>query len=249
MDKHSFLLLEALRQGAGQVDGVRLYRSGKLPGLFAGRTREHAGVADQAVRDGLLEVVRVETRGKTTVEWVRVTPKGVDYLLQHESPVRALEDLRATIDAHRLGIPVWIAELRQEIENVQRRLAAEVEAISQRLERLSARALEAIQRLEQTRGPDVSSLPWAPPVLAYLQERQEAGLGSRCPLAELFAALHERQVELSLKDFHLGLRRLHERGLLQLLPDDGQGQPPTPEYGLLDGKAVYHHVALVSAPA
>jgi DNA-binding PadR family transcriptional regulator len=247
MDKHKFLLLEALRHGAGQPEGVRLYRSGKLAGLFAGRTREHAAVADQAVRDGLLEIARVETRGKTTVEWVRVTPKGIEYLLQHEAPTRALEDLRETIDAHRRGVPIWVAELREGIEMLQRRLANEVEAIGARLDRLSERALEAIQRLEQAHGSDPPSLPWAPPALSYLQEREEAGLGARCPLAELFAALKERQVELSLKDFHLGLRRLHERSLVQLLPDDGQGQPPAPEYGLIDANAVYHHVTRVVA--
>ncbi len=243
MDKQKFLLLQALRQGAGQPDGVRLYRSGKLPGLFAGRTREHAAVADQAVRDGLLEIIRVELRGKSAVEWAKVTPRGIEYLLQHESPVRALEDLRETIDAHRHGIPVWVAELRQGIAELQRRLTDEVEAISQRLDRLSERALEAIQRLEQAHGPDLSAVPWAPQALAYLEERHAAGLGERCPLAELYAALHERQVALSLTDFHLGLRRLHERGLVRLLPDDGQGQPPAPEYGLLEGNAVYHHVA------
>jgi hypothetical protein len=242
MDKHKFLLLEALRHGAGQNEGIRLYRSGKLPGLFAGRTREHAAVADQAVRDGLLEIVRVETRGKTTIEWVCVTPKGIEHLLQHDSPVRALEDLRETLDAHRQGVPVWVAEIRQELDNLQRRLANEVEAISQRLDRLAERALDAIQRLEQSHGPAVDSVPWGTQALAYLEERKTAGLGATCPLAELFGAMQQRQVELSLRDFHLGLRRLHDRDVLQLLPDTGQGPPPAPEYGLLDGNAVYHHV-------
>jgi hypothetical protein len=180
---------------------------------------------------------------------VAVTPKGVEYLLQHESPVRALEDLRETIDAQRLGVPIWVAELRKALEGLQRRLASEIEGISQRLDRLSERALEAIQRLEQARGPDVSALPWAPQALSYLEERQTAELGATCPLAELFTALHEREVILSLRDFHLGLRRLHDRGLVRLLPDDGQGQPPAPEYGLLDDNMVYHHVMRVEAAA
>jgi hypothetical protein len=249
MDKHKFLLLEALRHAAEHPDGVRLYRSGKLPGLFAGRTREHAEVADEAVRDGLLEIARVEMRGKTTVEWARATPKGVEYLLQHESPTRALEDLRETIDAHRRGLPIWVAELKQGIDELQRRLADQVEAISQRLDRLSDRAREAIERLEKSRGtPEVGTLAWGPQALAYLEHRQEAGLGATCPLADLFAALRQRDVKLTIKEFHQGLIRLNDRGLVRLLPEEANGQPPAPEYGLLEGTAVYHRVALAAHP-
>jgi hypothetical protein len=240
MDKHTFLLVEALRRGAEQPDGVRLYRSGKLAGLFEARTREQAAVADQAVRDGLLEIVRVETRGKTAVEWARVTPKGLDFLLHRESPARALADLRDALDAHRQGMPTWVAELRGSVEELQRRLAAEVESISARLDRLAERAAEAIQRLEQAQAP--AEVPWAAQVLSLLEDREAAGLGATTPLADVFVHLRQRQVELSLKDFHQGLRRLHDRGGVQLLPDHGDGHPPAPEYALLDGTVVYHHV-------
>jgi hypothetical protein len=254
MDKQQFILFEALRQGAGQPDRVRLYRSGKLPGLFPGRTREHAAVADQAVRDGLIEIVSVEVRGKTTVEWARVTPKGIEHLMQHESPVRALQDLRAVLESHRQRLPVWVAELQQQIEELQRRLATEVEAIGQRLDRLAERAREAIERLEQGRGPEAGTVPWGSEVLSLLEDRESAGLGASCSLAELFHALRQRRIELNLKDFHVGLRRLHEHGLVQLQPDNGATQPHAPEYGLLDGNSVYHSVvrasnAVASSPA
>lgn len=243
MDKHKFLLLEALRFGAGHPDGTRLYRSGKLAGLFAGRTGAHAAVAESALRDGFLEMVKVERRGKTAVEWVRVTPRGLEYLLHNDSPVRALEDLRSVLDAQRQGLPGWIADLRQQIDGLERRLSAEVEAIGARLDRLSARALEAIQRLEQGRDADVSSVPWARQALTHLEEREAAGLGAACALGDLFAALNGGEAALTLKDFHAGLRRLAERGLVRLLPDEGAGPPRAPEYGLLDGNGVYHRVA------
>jgi hypothetical protein len=62
MDKATAILLEALRQGAAASGEQRLYRSGKLPGLFAGRTSLHSEIASQAVRDGLLEMVRTEAK-------------------------------------------------------------------------------------------------------------------------------------------------------------------------------------------
>src|SRR5436309_3448963 len=115
MDKVTAILLEALRQGAAAGGEQRLYRSGKLPGLFAGRTTVHSELASQAVRDGLLEVVRTETKGK--------------------------------------------------------------------------------------------------------------------------------EESLTVKDFHVGLRRLHDRGALRLLPFEGPEGPPEPEYALLDGAAMYYFAA------
>src|SRR5271163_1949752 len=94
MDPVHSILLDALRTAAGHAGELRLYRSGKLPGVFPARTAAHAQAATQALRDGLIEVVRTETRGKTAVELVRVTPRGVDFVLQHDSPARAMDELR-----------------------------------------------------------------------------------------------------------------------------------------------------------
>ena len=63
-------LVEALKQALSDSAEHRLFRSGKLAGLFAGRAGVNAEAAAQALRDGLLEVTRTETKGKTTTEWV-----------------------------------------------------------------------------------------------------------------------------------------------------------------------------------
>src|SRR5262249_48332314 len=105
MDKVTETVVEALKQGMAEPGEQRLFRSGKLSGLFAGRGGVNATAAAQAVRDGLLEVIRNETRGKTVIEWVRVTPRGVDFVHNHESPVRALDELRAVLQATRDGVP------------------------------------------------------------------------------------------------------------------------------------------------
>src|SRR5437764_1102434 len=84
-DKLTEALVQALKQALAQPGEQRLFRSGKLPGVFAGRAGLNAEAAAQALRDGLLEVTRTETKGKTTTEFVRATPKGVEFLHQHES--------------------------------------------------------------------------------------------------------------------------------------------------------------------
>src|SRR5262249_27650214 len=87
-------VLEARRQARARRGEPRLYRSGKLDGLFPAGTGAAGCAAEVALRDGLLEVARTETRGKTAADWVRLTPRGVDFLHEHESPLRALHDLR-----------------------------------------------------------------------------------------------------------------------------------------------------------
>src|SRR5438132_1178455 len=121
MDKAQEILIEALRQGTTTAGEQRLYRSGKLPGLFAGRSSLHAEAAAQGVRDDLIEIVRTETKGKTVVEWVRVTPKGVQFVLERESPVRAMDELQALLRLNEQGFPGWVEELRRGIDEVGRR--------------------------------------------------------------------------------------------------------------------------------
>ena len=112
MDKATQILLDVLRQGTNGEGEQRLFRSGKLPGLFSGKTSLNAELAAQALRDGLIEMVRTETRGKTAVEWVRVTSQGTAFLVQHESPLKALEELHAVLRQNQEGLPAWFTELQ-----------------------------------------------------------------------------------------------------------------------------------------
>src|SRR6516164_6948424 len=61
-DKTTQTLIDALKQGMAEPGEHRLYKSGKLAGLFPGRTGAHIEAARQALRDGFLEVVRSETK-------------------------------------------------------------------------------------------------------------------------------------------------------------------------------------------
>src|ERR1051325_4839267 len=137
MDRVTETLLEALRQALAEPAEQRLYRSGKLEGLFPGRTGVNAAAAEQALRDGLLEVARTETKGKTVIEWVRLAPRGVDFLHDHESPVRALQDLRAALAANQQAVPLWLAEMRAGLQALDERLAADAQKWVQRLEALT----------------------------------------------------------------------------------------------------------------
>src|SRR4051794_25908874 len=76
-DKVTETLLVALKEGLARPGEHRLYKSGKLDGLFPGRSGANTEAAARALREGLIETVRTETKGKTIIDWVRVTPKAV----------------------------------------------------------------------------------------------------------------------------------------------------------------------------
>ena len=243
MDQRMFALLEALKVAAREGSEVRLYRRGQLPGLFAQRTRNHAEAAKQAIADGLLENTRIETVGKTSVEWVHITPKGFDYLLNSESPIRALEELRDVLALNEQGMPQWVAEMNTRISEHARKYVDEVQQMRRRLDELTRRVEQALERIETGKTNSPAPVAWTHDALDCLDRRQAVGLGPRCALADLFATLKEKHAELTIRDFHAGLKRLHEEHVLELFPSTGPGDTPGPEYALLDQAAVYYYGA------
>jgi hypothetical protein len=242
-DKITEVLLEALRRAIAEPAEQRLFRSGKFPGLFTGRTSVYTEAASRALREGLLEVVRSESKGKVTTDWVRPSPRGVLYVHEHESPLRALQDLRDLLCVSREGIPVWLAEMRHDLQALVAKVSGEAERWSHRLEVLSQRADEALRRADAgTERTNGAAVPWALDALTYLDRRQTGGAAAHCPLPELFAALRLQHDELSMTAFHDGLRRLADHRALQLYAFQGpSNELPQPEYALLDGATLLYY--------
>lgn len=246
MDRVTPLLLEALKQALAEPQEQRLFRSGKLAGLFRSRVGVSAAAAQRAVQEGLLEVTRTEPGGKLDIEWVHATPRAVDFVHSHEAPAAALKELHAALDTTQQNLPAWLGELRQRLDDLTHQLTSEVQAMGRRLQQLSQRAAEAIDRLESA-GPQVSEkmadlVPWANDVLHYLERRNQSGVEGPCPLSELFSALRVNHPELTVTEYHIGLRRLFDRGIVRLLPFEGTDGLPEPEYALLDGMNTYYFV-------
>jgi hypothetical protein len=246
-DKAMETLVDALKLALAEPGAQPLFKSGKIPGLFASRTGVNAEAAARAISDRLLEVVRTEAKGKTTIEWVRITPRAMEFLHEQESPLQALRDLRTILQTNREAIPLWLAEMNRELQALSRRLAEEAERWTHRLEALSGQVDTALRRAEAAE-PQLSEgartdVPWALDALAYLDHRRGGGAPGDCSLPELFAALQEKYPDLSVSAFHEGLRRLDDRRALRLLPFTG---PPSeiqePEYALLDGANLLYYV-------
>jgi hypothetical protein len=247
MDKQTELMIDALKQCLADPAEQRLFKSGKTDGLFATRTGVNGEAAARALNDGLLEVARTETKGKSTTEWVRVTPRAMEFLHAQESPVQALKDLQIVLQANRERIPLWLIEMQRELLALSGKLADAAQRWTHRLETLANQVDEALRRAE-TSGPQLSNgattdAPWALAALTYLDQRQAAGANGACPLPELFKAVRDKHADLSMTDFHERLRRLRDRRALNLLPFSGAANDiPEPEHALLDGPDLLYYV-------
>jgi hypothetical protein len=247
-DKVTEALVQGLKQAAAAGGEQRLFRSGRFSGIFRSRAGAGGEAATRAVRDGLLEVVRNEARGKTIVEWVRLTPAGLEFLHTQESPLAALQELQAALRMSREGVPVWMAQIREELDTLAARLNEEVQRISRRLEVLTQCVTEALRRAAaaapQLPAETTAAVPWGPQAVDYLHKRREGGAAVECSLPELFAAVHPQHPQLTIKEFHAGLRRLADRGILKLLPPTDDQPLPEPEYAFLDGTKTSYYAAL-----
>ncbi len=246
-DRTTELLLDALKRALVAGGEQRLYRSGKLDGLFPSRAGSNAEAADQALLQGLLEVVRTEVRGKSSFPWVRLTPRGVDFIHEQESPVRALRELRAELRCNQQALPLWLNTMRSTLQMLDERLTAEAQQWTRRLDDLTRVVEDTLRRLEASAPllpPDVDeAYPWAIEALNYLDRRRNGGAAGPCPLPELFAALARQQPQLAVGVFHEGLRRLHNCRAVHLQPAESLADLPQPEYALLDAGQVLYYAA------
>ncbi len=239
------LVVEALQQALAASAEMRLYKSGKLEGLFASRAGVNGDAAALALRDNLLETVRTETKGKASIEWVRLTPRGVAFLHEHQSPIRALYELRETLRSNQDAIPAWLVEMRSDLKALDERLTAEAEQWTQRFDALTRRVEEVLRRLEAATPVLPKELvelhPWAVDAVNYLDRRKGSAAPGDCPLPELFAALAHLHPALSVSAFHEGLRRLHERRVVRLQATANVTDLAQPEFALFDDGVVLYY--------
>jgi hypothetical protein len=234
-------LLEALKAALATPGEHRLFRSGKIAGLFAARTGPAGDAALHAIRDGLLETTRTEVKGKFVTEWVRATPKAVGFVHEHDSPRSILRELKDVLQATRTGVPAWMAEAKQEVAALSASFEVRAAAMLARLDDLAKRCEAALRRAETTGSaiaePVARVVPWAADALEYLDRRSELNTPGDCPLPELFHALRERHPDLTLTDFHAGVTRLHDLRAVRLLPG---GEIAEPEFAVVvEGTLTY----------
>jgi hypothetical protein len=230
------LLLDALKIAIATPGEHRLFRSGKLRGLFHSKVGLSLDASLIALREGLLQTTRTEVKGKIVIEWVQATPKAMDFIHENDSPKSILRELKTVLATTRAGIPQWMMDAKQEAANLTARFEKRASEILKRLDDLTLRVESALRRTE-TNSPSVAEpvsriVPWAIEALEYLDRRSISGIAGDCSLPELFHAIRVKFTELTLPAFQNGLRRLHDVRAVRLTPSKDLSEP---EYALVVG--------------
>jgi hypothetical protein len=241
LQKRERLLLEGLRAALGGPAEHLLYKVGKHEGLFPAKSGLSGEAAQFALAQGYLQHIRDETRGRAHLEWVTLTPKGIEFLYQHDSPKAVLGEMRELLRSARSGIPLWQEAVLKNLERFAVDVSEQMAKYLASLDALSKRVDEVLKRYDAPPPVDeetLSLVPWGKDVVTYLEHRKEGGATEDCSLPELFGAIRNKIPYLTLREFHEGLRRLAEAKIIKLLPNEGA--LPKPEYALaLDGKLMY----------
>jgi hypothetical protein len=231
-DRPTQLLLDGLSRAAADPAGVPLLGGKSSPGLFAATAAGRA-VAQRCKDEGLLRVVRTDTRGKAPLDVCAITDKGLAYLLSQANPRQVLEDFIRTLDAKQ--------SQAGELLMVARQMQAGIDALK----------LTAEKVLEHMKPPPAhangsanGSEAWPGAALSYLARRQEAGAAEDCPLPELYRHARQSAPHLTIGQFHDGLRRLLDAGSIYLHPWTGPLYAlPEPPYALLVGHEVAYYAS------
>lgn len=239
VDKATPLILEALSRAAAQPAGVPLHGSKGKPGLFASSATAKQ-LAKRCKDDGLLRVVRTETRGKTVQEICALSEQGLAYLLNQASPKIILENLVRQVEARQGQLTDLIAAAKQ------------IQANLEGLKEITEKALRGAQHPSGCNGTpagngiaSATASDWVAAVITHLRTwRGSAGLED-CPLPELYRAAQASTPALSIGQFHDGLRRLHAQHQIYLHPWSGPlYELPEPALALLIGHVVAYYASL-----
>ena len=162
-----------------------------------------------------MEMVRTETKGKTTTEWVS-HPKGIEFVLEHESPPAGDGRAAGELPLNQEGVPAWLAEMRQSLETLTGGSTRKSRRMSRRLETWTGASTEALRRAQdgpvrsRRRGPGAAVVARA---VGYLEHRRPAAWAKSCPLPELFAAAQGQGRARPSRTSIAACSRLHDRGL------------------------------------
>ncbi len=104
----------------------------------------------------------------------RTTPKAVSFVHEHDSPRSILRELKEVLQATRTGVPLWMAEAKQELAALSASFEVRANAMLARLDDLARRCEAALRRAEATGStiaePAARLVPWAMDALEYLDQ-------------------------------------------------------------------------------
>jgi len=244
------IALTALAAFLGDPTPRILHGSKKAPGVFAAAGAKEKAAANLCLERGWLQPTGLfEGTGKSRKETYRITAEGVQAVLsrtdssaQLASLNAGLEKLAAAVNGTAQNIETQVGKLLDEFQTSVRQALKPLEAVA---------ALPDVQRnivqvLERVQPPDVATLlqklsavgptsqparaDWKEDVIRLATEQKQKNPFQLLTLPQVFEQLRVRHANLSLSEYHDGLRDLHRAHRIRLGPytqalatlDDGQ---------------------------
>jgi hypothetical protein len=238
-DKSTRLMLDALSRAMGEPAGVPLFAHKSGPGLFPPTTAARQ-IAQRCKDDGLLRVLYVDDQFKQPREICIITDKGRDWLVAQASPRQVLEDFVRVLEERQMQV----AQLQETTRNLTASLEAMKTTVQHLLPELRSVPCAGLPENNQSVLPVTIKADW-PSLVMPILEQWHAGSAGDCPLPELFRRVQSSHPQLTIGQFHDGLRQLHEQHQVYLHPWTGPlYQLPEPPLALLIGHFVAYYASL-----
>lgn len=234
-DTSQALILEALTRAAAAPEGLPLLGSKAAPGLFA-KSAVGKNAAGLCQEQGLVQILRSETRGKVTHQVCAITEKGLAHLLSQTNPRQALEAFVSALEARQEQVDALLAGARAS--------QTHLEALRRHAEKVLQQMQECPQTLSAQRNGKHES-DCGDSIRAQLRRWHEAHALEDCALPELFRSLKAAQASLSIGQFHDVLRRLHDQRQVYLHPWTGPlHELPEPALAMMVGHEIAYYASL-----
>jgi len=214
-------LTELLADPAPRV----LHGSRTLLGIFKGGSQKEKAAAKWCLDNNWLEPTGASVgKGKSQKELYRLTSEGLKSILAHGDASKLLRRLQESVEQ----LSVQVGDV---VSALQASLPALKSAISQLGERLKPPDLDELRRLASATALPESSkqqrpaatsagerMDWGKEIVKMVSEQKQRNAFQRLTLTVIYQRLRASYPELTLGEFHDGLRRLQEQRRILLGP-------------------------------
>jgi hypothetical protein len=218
--------LEALSRMLVDATPRLLFKSASSPGFFSGTSQPVKAAANLCKERGWLEPTgEFVGTGKSKKEKYRLTPTAVHAILEGSEAVQLLRGLNDHMKAQIESLK----NLQAQIGLVLNQAGPLGDAVAALQRRLQPPNLDDIRRQLGPAAPVAAPTPpavapaaplaaWLDRVLTLINQQRERDRFQQLNLPALWQQLRQGQPDLTLGQFHDGLRTLRDQGRIRLVP-------------------------------
>lgn len=219
----------------------RVLHGGKgTAGIFTAASTPEKAAAKLCLDNGwLVKAGELPGKGKAKKELYRISPAGIQAILAQSDPTALLESLRAGLERIEARSGEMIREVRENLvtalETVRTTMLGALEPLTplKELSQMKLNLSEVLARVKPVNiadildrvpavappaSPGLDDNSWLDSVPRMAAEQRQTNPFQRLTLSQAFERLKAERPNLSVGQFHDGLRRLHQENRIRLGP-------------------------------